>query len=75
MASAAGGALRGAVGPESITGPTACANCEKTLDDGRLYKCPICFKVVCDEHVCLMSGREFCSSGCAQYFFFGDEDE
>jgi len=52
-----------------------CARCEKNLDDGRLYKCPICFKFVCDEHVHRMSGREFCSAGCAQYFFFGEEDD
>jgi hypothetical protein len=52
-----------------------CVVCEKTLDDARLSKCPICFKYVCDEHAYNMSGREFCSDGCARYFFFGDEDE
>jgi len=52
-----------------------CAICGKTLDDGRLYKCPICFKYVCEEHVHRMSGREFCTVGCAQYFFFGDEED
>ena len=52
-----------------------CAECDKTLDDGRLYKCPICFKFACEEHVHRMSGREFCSAGCAQYFFFAEDDE
>ena len=52
-----------------------CGQCEKSLDDARLYKCPICFKYVCDEHVHRVSGREFCSAGCAQYFFFGDDEE
>jgi len=52
-----------------------CLKCGKTLDQNRLYKCPICFKHVCEEHVYRMSGREFCSNGCAQYFFFGDEED
>ena len=52
-----------------------CAACEKTIDDTQLYKCPICFKYSCDEHVYRTSGREFCSEGCARYFFFGDEDD
>jgi hypothetical protein len=52
-----------------------CHVCEKTLDDGKLYKCPICFKYSCDDHVYRTSGRDFCSDGCARYFFFGDEDD
>jgi hypothetical protein len=53
---------------------TRCAVCEKDLDQARLIKCPMCFKYVCEEHLHRMAGREFCSVGCAQYFFFGDED-
>jgi hypothetical protein len=57
------------------TSDVQCAHCEKTIDDTHLFKCPICFKYVCEEHVHRMSGREFCSAGCAQYFFFADEEE
>ena len=52
-----------------------CLKCGKNLDQGRLHKCPICFKYACEEHVYRMSGREFCSNSCAQYFFFGDEED
>ena len=47
-----------------------CDECERTIDDTKLYKCPICFKHVCEEHTHRMSGREFCSYGCARFFFF-----
>ena len=52
-----------------------CHACQKTVDETRLHKCPICFKYFCDEHSASMSGRMFCSKGCAEYFFFADEDE
>ena len=52
-----------------------CLKCGKDIDQVRLHKCPICFKYVCEDHVYRMSGREFCSNGCAQYFFFGDEED
>ena len=51
-----------------------CAGCEKTLDDGRLYKCPICFKYFCHECATNRGGRLFCSKYCADFFFFGDGD-
>jgi hypothetical protein len=50
-----------------------CHQCGKK--DVRLYKCPICHKHFCDDHTYLWSGRPFCSSGCAEYFFFGDEED
>jgi hypothetical protein len=52
-----------------------CRECEKTIDDTPLTKCPTCFKYFCEEHAFLMSGREFCSRGCADYFFFADPDD
>jgi len=52
-----------------------CLSCEKTLDDGALHRCPVCFKHACEEHVHRMSGREFCSKGCAQFFFFSEPDD
>jgi len=54
---------------------TKCCICERTDQETKLYKCPICFKYTCDEHVYRGSGREFCSIGCARYFFFGDEED
>ena len=52
-----------------------CKECEKTPDEGRLRKCPICFQHFCDEHAIVMSGRPFCSKGCADYFFFAEPDD
>jgi hypothetical protein len=52
-----------------------CHQCGKKGTEVRLYKCPICHKYFCDEHTYLWSGRPFCSSGCAEYFFFGDEED
>ena len=52
-----------------------CHSCNKNIDDARLYKCPICFKWACEEHVHRMSGREFCSLGCGRFFFFGEEED
>ena len=52
-----------------------CFECEKRIDDTSLTKCPTCFKYFCGEHSFVMSGRPFCSRGCADYFFFGDPDD
>ena len=49
--------------------------CQKNDDDARLDKCPICFKFFCEEHAYLYSGRRFCSKQCAQFFFFGEDDD
>jgi hypothetical protein len=51
-----------------------CYECEQTVDKIHLAKCTICFKYYCDEHSFDMNGRTFCSKGCAQYFFFSDDD-
>ena len=53
---------------------TVCSVCQKTEDEARLLKCPICFKYVCTEHAFHYSGRIFCDKHCADYFFFADED-
>ncbi len=66
-------ALRGESLSETST--VRCTQCDRTADDTRLGKCPICFKRFCDDHQHQMSGRAFCSSQCAQYFFFADPDE
>ena len=52
-----------------------CKECERTSDEGRLRKCPICFQYFCEEHLYHWSGRAFCSRGCAEHFFFGETDD
>jgi hypothetical protein len=54
----------------------ACSKCGKEAGRGGLSKCPMCYKLVCEECHFQMSGRIFCSAPCSQFFFFeGDEDE
>ena len=52
-----------------------CANCERDEQDLRLEKCPICFKMICENCVVRLYGRSFCSRSCADQFFFGDDDD
>jgi hypothetical protein len=52
-----------------------CNVCHKSESDTRLHKCPICHKYFCEDHAHHRSGLWFCSSGCAEYFFFSDPDE
>jgi hypothetical protein len=51
-----------------------CKTCGANEDETDLTKCPICHKMFCDEHKLVRSGRAFCSTFCADGFFF-DEDE
>ncbi len=51
-----------------------CFECQKTSDETQLSKCPTCHKRFCDDHAHRMSGRWFCSRGCAQHFFFAEPD-
>jgi hypothetical protein len=52
-----------------------CVHCGVSDKEVRLNKCPICFKWVCDECAHRTMGRSFCAKRCAEYFFFGDEDD
>ena len=53
-----------------------CKECDFTEDDGFMYKCPICHKMICEDHKFVRSGRIFCSEFCAAYFFHeSDEDD
>jgi len=54
---------------------SSCFVCNKTDDETRLSKCPICFKYFCEDHACHRSGLRFCSKGCAEYFFFSEPDD
>jgi hypothetical protein len=52
-----------------------CIQCQATDKDRRLEKCPMCFKLVCEECAIRLYGRTFCTRTCADQFFFGDDDE
>ncbi len=52
-----------------------CSKCAAGQERTPLVKCPMCFRSVCGECQYLASGRNFCSSACAQFFFFEDEEE
>jgi hypothetical protein len=55
-----------------------CIVCNKDdqVEEGlRLSKCPICFKLVCEDCANRNFGRLFCSKRCADLFFFGDDDD
>ena len=52
-----------------------CLTCQKDDKESALHKCPICFKLVCDNCGERSCGRVFCSKRCADSFFFGDDDE
>ena len=54
---------------------TECNQCKKTDAEVRLRKCSICFKHYCEDHAYYRSGVSFCSSGCAEYFFFSEPDD
>lgn len=61
-------------------GPTTsmiseCNICHKADADTRLHRCPICHKYFCEDHAHHRSGLWFCSSGCAEYFFYSDPDD
>jgi hypothetical protein len=54
---------------------TICVTCQKSEEEVTLHKCPICFKLVCNDCAKREYGRVFCSKRCADQFFFGDDDE
>jgi endogenous inhibitor of DNA gyrase (YacG/DUF329 family) len=52
-----------------------CSVCGKSDQEVTLNKCPICFKLVCQDCAKREYGRAFCSQRCADSFFFGEDDE
>ena len=52
-----------------------CLKCAVTEDDAYLVKCPVCHKMVCEDHKYSRSGRSFCTPGCASLFFTEEDDE
>ena len=51
-----------------------CLTCHKDETEVRLHKCPICFRTSCEDCGRREYGRIFCSSRCADQFFFGDDE-
>jgi len=52
-----------------------CSKCAKPDDKIHLSKCPSCHKMICDDCRYSISGRLFCSSQCAHFFFFEEGDD
>jgi hypothetical protein len=52
-----------------------CVTCQVSDLDERLHKCPICFKLICENCSFRSMGRAFCSKKCADQFFFADDDD
>lgn len=52
-----------------------CWRCGTSEEERSLRKCVICFKLYCNECQADRNGRTFCSKSCADYFFFGDDDD
>jgi hypothetical protein len=59
----------------SVEAGLGCGICGSSEEDRKFHKCPVCFKHFCDDCSVSMSGRGFCSRFCAEYFFFGGEDD
>lgn len=52
-----------------------CATCKKEdTEVYRLVKCPVCFKMICEDCAVRIYGRYFCSQTCAASFFFDIDD-
>jgi len=54
---------------------TECYKCAKKGDPVTYQRCPSCYKMVCQECRHNIRGRFFCSSHCAQFYFFESEEE
>jgi len=52
----------------------SCSRCSAKGARVKLRKCPICFKMFCETCQVSQGGRLFCSSHCAHYFFWGEEE-
>ena len=53
----------------------SCHKCEAEKPGLKVQKCSIYHKYFCEDHTFTMSGVEFCSRGCGEYFFFGDPED
>ena len=51
-----------------------CSRCSQSDPRMTLSKCPICYKLVCEQCQYSKGGRLFCGQYCADYFFFGEEE-
>ena len=55
---------------------SVCHVCRRGSNETLLAVCPNCQQRCCSEHSVRRSGKAFCSKECAEWFFYGgDEDE
>ncbi len=52
-----------------------CSKCSRSVDPAAMERCPNCYKLVCSDCRYATGGRYFCSSQCAHYYYFADEEE
>ncbi len=57
------------------TTEVSCQVCGVSGAEVRLAQCPVCHKRSCAEHDYRRSGKSFCSKACAEYYFYGDEED
>jgi len=53
---------------------TWCPACQRAVEEDALTTCLICRSLFCPGCAVPGYGREFCSTRCRDYFFFGDGD-
>jgi hypothetical protein len=53
----------------------ACCRCGRTALVVRLEKCAICHKHYCRACAARRHGKTFCGRECADFFFFGEDEE
>lgn len=54
---------------------TWCPACERTVPEDALLLCVICRGRFCLHCAVSGFGRQFCSPGCRDLFFYGDDDD
>jgi len=54
---------------------TWCPNCGEPAEEDTLRECVICRTLFCPACAVRGYGREFCSTRCRDFFFFGDGEE
>jgi hypothetical protein len=61
--------------PQEDDGLHRCKICRVSEKDKYLTQCSICKQYFCDPDAFSFGGKQFCTKVCADYFFFGEEEE
>lgn len=61
--------------PQEDDGLHRCKICRVSEKDKYLTQCSICKKYFCDPDAYAYGGKTFCTKICADYFFFGEEED